>query len=123
MSLPHCLVLGTLPSTSSPNKGAQPKAAHPCQCTRASQHVNLENCVADGIIDSTKWRKVSIPIADLVSPEFALDRVFIMSFVRMMGNNCFDICGESCYDNPTFYSASCDTPQDFYIDNIVLKAF
>ena len=82
-----------------------------------------ENYVADGVIDNTKWRKVSIPIADLVSPEFALDRVFIMSFVRMMGNNCFDICGESCYDNPTFYSASCDTPQDFYIDNIVLKAF
>ena len=92
---------------------------------RARTSICLENYVADGVIDNTKWRKVSIPIADLVSPEFALDRVFIMSFVRMMGNNCFDICGESCYryDNPTFYSASCDTPQDFFIDNIVLKAF
>ena len=71
----------------------------------------------------------SIPIADLVSPEFALDRVFIISFVRIMGDKCFDVCGESCYmydrrvDNDTFYSASCDTPQDFFIDNIVLVAF
>jgi hypothetical protein len=80
--------------------------------------VELSDYVEGGIIDNKIWRKVSVPLTDLYSEEFELSSVFLINFARMMGNSCYDISGT--VDNPTAYNASCDTPQDFYVDNFVL---
>lgn len=83
--------------------------------------VNLEDYVEGGVIDNTKWHKVRIPMADLKSDTYELQSVFIVNFARMMGNGangCFSETGY--YDNPTSIEASCDTPQNFYVDNIIL---
>jgi hypothetical protein len=84
--------------------------------------VEVANYVEGGTIDNTKWHKVSIPIPDLYSEKFELNSVFLLNFARMMGSNpingCYDISGY--VDNPSAYNASCDDPQDYYVDNIIL---
>jgi hypothetical protein len=89
----------------------------------AGTWVNLENYVNGGLIDNSRWYNVSIPTDDLKSDTFTLNSVFVIYFARMMGNSttngCYTISGY--IDNPTAIPASCDTPQDFFIDNIVLK--
>jgi hypothetical protein len=52
---------------------------------------------ADGGVIDTEWRLVRIPIRDLASEAFPLDRVFVLMFNKM------------------------SAPQDFYIDNVVLR--
>jgi endoglucanase len=52
--------------------------------------VRLSDYVDGGTID-TQWRHVSIPIADLASDAFPLDRVFVLLFDKMSAPQSFDI--------------------------------
>ncbi len=62
-----------------------------------SNIIQLDQYTQGGVIDAT-WRKVSIPIKNMISPAFAMDSVFLLGFKNMVN------------------------PYAFYIDNIVRTA-
>uniref|UniRef100_A0A7S1G1Y5 cellulase n=1 Tax=Corethron hystrix TaxID=216773 RepID=A0A7S1G1Y5_9STRA len=76
--------------------------------------VDLEKYVEGGVIDNTKWHKVSIPLADLKANDFKLNSVFLINFARMMGSDPITGCSSAQGH------ASCDTPQNFFVDNMIL---
>ena len=62
-------------------------------------YVDLEDYVADGVIDNTKWRKVSIPMIDLASDKLTIVIYLLLLsiFLLLFALTAFPCSNSACY--------------------------